>query len=158
MIERPSVYVLVGVPFVKIGYSEDVARRVAQLRARHPGCRYPEGLAALEPLVLVETWRASIYTEKALHDALEESRAVGDWYHLDERMIRWVNRRREGLFSPARAAVILSGGSPVTWWRTADGRPTGTYLADIEAQRGYPRTPDDADRHARDDQGHRQEG
>lgn len=72
---------------VKIGFSRDVAQRIATLRHGSP-C----------DLTLIGTVKAIPRAEAALHDHLSKSWVFGEWFHHDERV----------------AAAIRSARSPVS--------------------------------------------
>lgn len=65
--------------FVKIGYSKDPQKRLADLSTASP-----------TPLELIAIIPGSMSDEKALHNRFADYRANGEWFSLDGPVLQWV--------------------------------------------------------------------
>jgi hypothetical protein len=79
------------------------------------GVAYPADLDVDEPLTVLVAFDGTLQMEKATHSLLRESRVIGEWYHMDERIIQWLNDQLPGLISPDAARSLQSGCTPTTW-------------------------------------------
>jgi hypothetical protein len=68
-------------PFVKIGFAEDIGKRLATLKTSSP----------LEYKLLAQM-RGTLLVERGLHFALESSRERGEWFRFDERVASVVQK------------------------------------------------------------------
>lgn len=86
-VQRGFVYVIqaVGTGMVKIGYTTDVAKRLASLQT-----------GSAHELVLVDQWGGTEAKERELHERFAEHRIRGEWFNdaIVEDVCRFMRRRR----------------------------------------------------------------
>lgn len=76
---RHVVYFIGAGPFIKIGYTRDVTRRMIQLCT---GCPYP--------IELLGTISGASGTEAKLHDRFAAHRAHGEWFHRHVEILNFI--------------------------------------------------------------------
>ncbi|SDC05576.1 Meiotically up-regulated gene 113 [Bradyrhizobium brasilense] len=79
-LEGANIYVVGFGPYIKIGYSTDLRRRIEDLE-----CRLPE------PLVIHATFPGSRKIEAALHGKYDGLRLRGEWFRNEGPLAAWVN-------------------------------------------------------------------
>ncbi len=91
------VYFIHCGPYVKIGKTCDLDRRVAEIRNRAVGCRYPEDLDPAAPIQAVTYVFGGGDVERAVHDAFSDLRVRGEWFAATPRLLAWCSRRKPGV-------------------------------------------------------------
>lgn len=92
-----GVYVIraIGTPRVKIGWSNNVEKRLNGLKT---GCPYP-----VELLKVIETDDQSM--ERLAHEALRQFRVHGEWFELPNKTLAWLIE--DGLVTKITVAQYL---------------------------------------------------
>jgi hypothetical protein len=95
-VQPMTVYVFRVGCYAKIGRTNDIRRRLAEVSARTPGCLYPSDLDAGDA-----TLEGFMYgdeeVERAIQDAFSDLHVMGEWFRYDERLGKWAQRRRQTL-------------------------------------------------------------
>ncbi len=89
--QRNVVYAARCGRYLKIGYTTNLAQRIRSLNSKTRGCQHPHNLAVGERAILVGWLDGNLWVERAIHQALSERRAHGDWYYRDDFLDQWAN-------------------------------------------------------------------